>query len=182
MEDDAVLSASLPQFLKTLEAEKPPVDLLRLETDLNGQRLMPRSDAVIAGVEIRQSWSWAAGSAAYLVSRQAAKTIVDSQELLRRQADAALFNPYIALGQRLRMRHCVPALAVQDDRLDARRRDSDIAKARAQHKAPPPLPWPIRTFRTIAGICETEIVHGSQRQFHTIFGGARKVPVPFSAD
>ena len=182
LEDDAVLSGSLPKFLDAFTAEKPNVDLLRLETDLNGQRLMPNPDAVIDGVEIRQSWSWAAGSAAYVVSHEAARTIVDSKELLRLQVDGALFNPYTALGRRLTMRHCLPGLAVQDDRLDTQRRDSDIATARAQHKAPIPLSWPVRTFRAISGICETEILQGSQRQFHTLFGGARKIPVPFRAD
>jgi len=182
LEDDAVLSASLPGFLAALETERPRVDLLRLETDLNGQRLMPRPEAVIAGVEIRRSWSWAAGSAAYVVSRDAARIIVESGELLRLQVDGALFNPYTALGRRLVMRHCLPGLAVQDDRLDTSRKDSDIAKARAAHRAPSPLPWPIRTWRNVAGIFETEILHGSQRQFHTLFGGARKIPVPFAPD
>lgn len=182
LEDDAVLSEALPDFLKAFEAGKPAVDLLRLETDLNGQRLMPKPEAVIAGVEIRRSWSWAAGSAAYIVSRAAARIIVESEELLRLQVDGALFNPYTALGRRLTMRHCVPGLAVQDDRLDVSRRDSDIASARAAHHAPSPLPWPVRTFRTVAGIFETEVLQGSQRQFHTLFGGARKVSVPFRAE
>lgn len=182
LEDDAVLSASLPAFLRTFETQRPSVDLLRLETDLNGQRLMPKPETTINGVGISQSWSWAAGSAAYVVSRHGAKTIIDSQELLRLQVDGALFNPYEPLARRLTMRHCLPALAVQIDRLDTERRDSDIAVARTQHAQPSPLPWPKRAFRTAAGIFKTEVIYGSQRLFHTAFGGARKVPVPFSAD
>lgn len=182
LEDDAVLSESLPTFLTAFETQKPHVDLLRLETDLNGQRLMPKPETTINGIGISQSWSWAAGSAAYVVSRQGARAIIDSEELLRLQVDGALFNPYEPLARHLTMRHCLPALAVQIDRLDESRRDSDIARARAQHEQPSPLPWPQRTARTLAGIFKTEVIYGSQRLFHTAFGGARKIPVPFRAE
>lgn len=182
LEDDAVLSATLPRFIEAFEQKPPHADLLRLETDLNGQRMMPRPDATIAGIEIRQSWSWAAGTAAYIVSQDAARAILKSQDLLRLQADGALFNPYIAQGRRLTMRHCLPALAVQSDRLDATRRDSDIADARKRHEGPLPISSATRLARKLRGIVETEIIQGTQRQFHTLFGGARKIPVPFSAD
>ncbi|KKB78380.1 hypothetical protein VW35_12175 [Devosia soli] len=182
LEDDAMLSRRLPAFLEAFQKAQPPIDLLRLETDLNGQRLMPKPESTLAGIEIRRAWSWAAGSAAYVVTRDAARTIVDSHDLLRLQVDGALFNPYTALGRRLVMRHCLPGLAVQDDRLDASRKDSDIAMARAAHAAPRPLPLPTRAWRTVSGIFETEILQGSQRQFHTLFGGARKIPVPFAAE
>lgn len=182
LEDDVVLSASLPRFLSALAGTRVTWDILRLETYLDGQRLMPVSDAVIDGIAIRQSWSWCAGAAAYIVSRKAAGTILQSGEFLRLQTDGALFNPYESLSRQLTVRHCFPGLAVQLDRIKAGRDDSDLSAARRLHEQPIPLPWMQRTIRKLAGIAKTEILYGSQRQFHTIFGGARKVIVPFKAD
>lgn len=182
LEDDVQMSRSLPRFLEAVDAQPGHYDILRLETYLDGQRLMPSIERTIEGIDIRRSWSWCAGAAAYLVSRHAAKKILDSGEFLRLQTDGALFNPYQSLSRLLVVRHCVPGLAVQHDRLDRNRQDSDLAEPRKQHEKPLPLPWAQRAFRKIAGIFKTEIVYGSQRQFHTIVGGARKVLVPFKAD
>lgn len=182
LEDDVLLSAALPAFLAEYAAQRRTIGILRLETDLYGQRLTPPVEAPINTISIRKSWSWAAGSAAYIVSREAARTIIESGELLRLQVDGALFNPYETLSRRIAIRHCLPALAIQIDRLDAGRQDSDIASSRAQHEAPMPLPPLQRVFRTLTGIAKTEILIGSQRLFHTIFGGARKMPVPFAGD
>lgn len=182
LEDDVRMSGALPRFLGALDAQPVRYDVLRLETYLDGQRLMPSIEQTIEGIAIRRSWSWCAGAAAYIVSRQAARTILDSGEFLRLQTDGALFNPYESLSRQLVVRHCFPGLAVQLDRLDGNRKDSDLAAARKRHEEPVPLPWPKRTFRKIAGILKTEIIFGSQRQFHTIIGGARKVLVPFRTD
>lgn len=182
LEDDVVLSPSLPGFLTALEKTYPTWDILRLETYLDGQRLMPIPDSQIAGISVRRSWSWCAGAAAYILSKKAARAILESGEFLRLQTDGALFNPYESLSRRLTVRHCFPGLAVQSDRIDAERNDSDLAAARKRHEEPIPLPWPQRTFRKLAGVAKTEILYGSQRQFHTIFGRARKVMVPFKAD
>lgn len=182
LEDDVRLSLSLPGFLEALNGRPTSYDVLRLETYLDGQRLIPTVDETIEGISIRRSWSWCAGAAAYIVSRKAARTIVDSGEFLRLQTDGALFNPYQSLSRVLVVRHCVPGLAVQLDRLDHNRNDSDLAVARLRHQEPIPLPWAQRTFRKVARIFRTEILYGSQRQYHTIVGGARKVLVPFKAD
>lgn len=182
LEDDVMLSPSLREFLSKLTEYSASWDILRLETYLDGQRFMPEADDEIGGISIRRSWSWCAGAAAYIVSRKAARAIIDSKEFLRLQTDGALFNPYESLSRRLAVRHCFPGLAVQLDRIDTDRRDSDLAAARKRHEEPIPLPWPQRTWRKVAGILKTEILYGAQRQFHTLFGGARKVMVPFKAD
>lgn len=178
LEDDAKLSASLPDFLKQYKAQAAPYDVLRVETYLDRQRLAPQSEPSIGTVAVRQSWSWCAGTAAYIVTRNAARHILESGEFLRLQTDGALFNPYERLSRKLAIRHCVPGLAVQMDRLDPTQRDSDIQQGRK----PLPISLVQRIYRTVGGIAKTELLWGAQRQFHTVFGGARKVFVPFRAD
>lgn len=182
LEDDVRLSASLPNFLEAVDNAPTQQDILRIETYLDRQRLMPLPETSILDVHIFRAWSWCAGAAGYIVNRHAAQVILESKEFLRLQTDGAMFNPYEPLSRVLTVRHCVPGLAVQLDRLDATRRDSDLHMARQRHKQPRPIPQPQRLIRTLAGVAKTEILWGSQRQFHTLFGGARKVFVPFKAD
>jgi GR25 family glycosyltransferase involved in LPS biosynthesis len=140
-----------------------------------------KPDNHVDGIQIIKSWSWSAGAAAYVVSRRAATEIIASPWTRTVQVDRVLFNPYEGFGKSLKMRHCLPGLAVQADRVDQTINDSDLAVGRAsREQAVSNRAW--RVAKKLRGFVETDIIIGPQRMFHTYVGGARKQIVPFAAE
>ncbi len=179
LEDDAVLSPRLPGFLNTFQHAPPPIDIVRLETFLDVQRLAPAADYVVDGVELRRSWTWAAGAAAYIVNRRAAAHVLDSIWPRLDVIDRPLFNPYEPVGRALRVRHCVPGLAIQMDRLQPGKSDSDLQASRLARDSMRQLSPATRLWYHLRKVFQNEVIIGPQR---TIRGwlGARKTVVPFA--
>lgn len=179
LEDDAVLSPRLPAFLAAFAAAPPAVDLVRLETFLDVQRLAPKADHQIAGIDLKRSWTWAAGAAAYIVNRRAAEEVLASIWPQQDVIDRPLFNPYEPVGRALRVRHCVPGLAIQMDRLTPEQSDSDLQASRLAREGMRRLSPVTRLWYHLRKTYQNEIIIGPQRTIHGWLG-AKKSIVPFA--
>jgi len=111
LEDDAILSRSLTMFLKAFEGAAPSVDVLKLDSQNDGCRVVGRQDDRIDGVFLREIVSPRASAAAYLVSRKAAQEIADHRDILRAPIDLTLYHPISRVVRGLRVRHAEPGLA-----------------------------------------------------------------------
>jgi glycosyl transferase family 25 len=180
LEDDAILSERLPAFLADFEKAEPAIGIARIETFLDGQRLDPKPHSVIGGIELKRSRSWAAGAAAYVVNRQAAEFVIAHPWSRIDVIDRPLFNPYEPIGRYLTVLHCVPGLAIQEDRLYPERRSSDLQAARAARNNLVRIKPVTRAWYWLRRTFHTEVFIGSQRMFHTYLRGAKKVVVPFA--
>lgn len=184
-EDDVVLSPALPAFLA--EAERTPSlpHLVRLETDNKGVRLSPRGEGHIGAFALRRAFSPTSGAAGYLVSRAGAQAILDSRRVMQVPIDHALFNPYERLARALSMRHLVPALCAQWDRIgdanpELSRSDLEggrALKSEAAHRYP--MSW---WLQSTAAFLDRELLVGPQQLFNRLRRGTSKRIVPFRAD
>ncbi|MEO6394500.1 MAG: glycosyltransferase family 25 protein [Devosia sp.] len=184
LEDDAVLSARLPQFLTQFEAEPAGIDLLRLETRHENLRLLPDARPAIEGVQFYTSHSWASGSAGYIVSRRAAERIAASRLTRLHASDRFLFNPYLPLLRHLVTRQANPALVIQADQLKSGHGPklvSQLADRHIKRSAQAPFYWRRRPAR-IANWIRRDIIVAAQKAWHQYVRGAKKTPVPFAPD
>lgn len=117
-EDDAILAPSLPALLEQFEQTAPKVDILRLETNKTRMRLLPRGDTKIGEFAMHRLFSTGGAAAGYVISRKGAERVLAGEEVLFDLTDQALFNPYAPLARDLTVRQLVPALVIQEDRLD----------------------------------------------------------------
>lgn len=115
LEDDAILSTGLAEFLDHFERAAPDMDLVHLETDQAPWRLAPRPDTMLAGVSLYRAFNTLRGTAGYIVSRRAAEHILASDQLLKCMTDQALFNPFERPGRDLVVRQADPALVIQEE-------------------------------------------------------------------
>lgn len=146
LEDDTVLSAALPAFLREL----PPLefDLIRIEAatrPLLSTACIPGIS--VAGVSLRRFRSTGWGSAGYIVTANAAQRLIKSPNLFDRPTDSVLFCPIELPASEYRLAQTDPALCIQLKELqqpvgeDLRRSDIRVflraksAKARASRLA-----------------------------------------------
>jgi len=180
LEDDVVLSERLPAVLSALEDSRPPFDILRVETVIQSQRMLPSSAGTLVGVEILRTFSWPGGSAGYIISRAAAKTVIDSGELQHKAADQALLDPYEPLARRLSLRQCNPGLVVQTDRLKSAEvpdMGSDITHG-SRDDAERPYFWRRLPFVVVRWV-RRDIIVGAQKAWFQYVRGAKKQFIPF---
>ena len=184
-EDDVTLSPSLATFLEGFDAAPPPTDLVKIETFDEPLRLAPGDDGRVGPVALRRAHSWSAGSAGYLVTRQAAEIIVGSEAFRQTQVDRALFNPYEPLARRISMRHADPGLCIQENRLPGfvTRGSGSGLEADRQSRAAVErrLFWP-RLRYSLVHWADRELRIGPQKLWHQTVGGARKQRIAFKAD
>jgi glycosyl transferase family 25 len=184
-EDDVLLSKSLPTFLDAVEAATPAIDILRLETFLDPIRLVDHNDPPIAGHAIRRALSFTGGTAGYVVSRRAAQMLLEEKDILFKQADRVMFNPYERLHHRLVMRHVVPALCVQLDRLPENHGStfqSHLAPSRAA-RVEAERPYRLaRLGHVIVDILRYEVLGGIRKTAEQLLRRVEKQLVPFKSD
>lgn len=112
-EDDAVLSDSLPQFLKSYVSSAGfGYELLRLD-HAPRVRLFPAVATSPQGSAIHEFRSTLAGTAGYLLSRSAAGRLLDYPGWGETQFDLALYDPFQAPGNLVSRALVNPALVVQ---------------------------------------------------------------------
>ena len=116
LEDDAVLSARLPQLLRIVDAGGVTADMVRVES--GGTIFATSPQPIGAGLSLFKCFTATAGSAAYVVSRHAAEVLVAGKWLRRQFADVALFDPGQPVMRRLDVRQLGPGLAIQQWRID----------------------------------------------------------------
>jgi len=179
LEDDVVLSRRVPDFLAAFETAPPPIDIVRLETFLDVQRLAPRADHLIGTIELKRSRTWAAGAAAYIVNRRAAAHVLESIWPQLDVIDRPLFNPYEPVGRHLSVRHCMPGLAIQMHRLQPGHSDSDLQASRLARESMRRLSPLTRLWYHLRKTFQNEVIIGPQRTIHGWLG-AKKTIVPFA--
>jgi len=111
LEDDAILSATLPRFLAALgEAD----DVVRLETwpfityPFDGEIEPIFPDELILRACLRRD----AGAAGYILSRRAALALLASKDFHTTLVDGLIFDPH-GIGRLLRVRYVDPGLCIQ---------------------------------------------------------------------
>lgn len=113
LEDDAVLSASLPAFLTAFAAAPPRAAIVRIEAAAHANLTLWRSDLTIGGVRLHRYIGYDIGSAGYLISAGAARVVLASPEPRRRDIDVAMFNDLSPLARQLKPLQANPALCIQ---------------------------------------------------------------------
>ena len=113
VEDDAVISTDLPAFLDVFEASPPDAMLVRIETAVHAHLTVSRSFETVLGYRLHRFTGWALGGAGYLISRDGARRVLESEESRRSDIDVALFNDARPLARILKPLQAVPALCTQ---------------------------------------------------------------------
>jgi GR25 family glycosyltransferase involved in LPS biosynthesis len=118
LEDDAILSASLPRFLEAMEAPGLDLPLVRLETINLETRVLPPDYQVLPDIALRPAITRDSGACGYILSRDAARQLLERPEMKTTLVDGVLFNPFIAIARGLDVHYADPALAIQLDRFE----------------------------------------------------------------
>lgn len=186
-EDDAILSAALPELLEAFAAAPGAIDVLRLETDNGPLRLRPAPEARLGAFGIYQLYNAGGGAAAYVVSRRAAQRILDGTEILASLTDQALFNPQAPISRSLIVRQLVPALAIQEDRvapLEQRNRlqSSDLEPLRRDRDALDGVNFWRRARYNAYDFWQREIVDGMRKLWNRYALGVTKTDIPFRSE
>jgi glycosyl transferase, family 25 len=116
LEDDAVLSKSVPTFLDAFGAESVTgVELVRLEGRPGAIYTLPARHRFASGHALVPFRSTLVGSAAYLISRRGASILAARDDLFHQPMDFALFRPVFGPGGAVRSVQVEPALCRQLD-------------------------------------------------------------------
>lgn len=179
LEDDIVLSPSLPGLLAALENTERSIDLLRLETFGNPQQLSTMPLEKLGGYGLHTMHGWAWGAAAYVVSREAARRLCEHPRTLAGVIDRVLYRPNHTHIEPLVRRQLVPALAIQDDRLPGKiwGGDSDLKATRSTMSE-----RRLGISQSIATFIENEIRVGLVSTIHRLLGRSAKRDVPFQEE
>lgn len=186
-EDDAILSPRLAEFLAAFEAQPPAVDLVRLETDNGRLRLLPEPHLRIGVFGLYRLFVSGGGSAAYVISRHGAEQALAGDLIMADLTDQALFNPNGPLAKRIVVRQLVPALAIQEDRVEiADRRNrvvsSDLEALRRSRGQSDGQNFWRRWLYNFYDLVERDIVGALRKLQNRVLLGVTKVDVPFVGD
>lgn len=114
LEDDVMLSPSLPRFLAEVERADLQTPLIRIETiGSELRKVRPVERQILPDIAIRECLTRDAGSAGYILTKEAAAVLIESPQINRLLMDALLFSPFTALSQRLGVRYADPGLCIQ---------------------------------------------------------------------
>ena len=148
LEDDAVLSRSLPKLLAAIDRDEKSPSVLRIETLAREPRRMgPVEREILPGVGLRRCYTRDAGTGGYILTRQAATLLIGRPELNTELIDAVLFNPFTPLAKSLDVLYCDPALSIQQSVLgeEGPEARSDLESSRdekyRERKKRPMLKW-----------------------------------------
>jgi len=137
LEDDVILSASLPRFLVAVATQKPSLDVIRIETWPAGPKRYRSADYwALPEIGLRECLSWDAGAAGYILERDAALRLIDEPDLHTSLVDTMLFNPFGRVGRSLAVRQTDPGLCIQLMRSEpqASLASSDLAKGIVEYR------------------------------------------------
>lgn len=114
LEDDAILSDSLPRFLDALSAAGSLPSVIRIEKSWQRSRYYGPVEAwVLPDVGLRKCVSHDVGSAGYIMTLDAAKWLRLEPSFNRQLVDGFLFAPFSRVGRRLNVLQTDPALCMQ---------------------------------------------------------------------
>jgi glycosyl transferase, family 25 len=178
LEDDALLSTRLPEFLEAFDRDPPSGDVIRLETSLKGVRTK-KVERTVAGIAIFRPYSWEAGAAGYIVNRKAASLVAASREVRQGLPDDQILHPFGPFRRELHRLQTIPGLCIQTHLAGTAgipNLGSDLnTVAGLSHTDQSHL---ARARRQTVLLFRREILMGGQQAFHQLLG-ARKRPIPF---
>lgn len=137
LEDDAVLSRSLPKFLEAVDNGQPEFSLIRIEQfQRKPRRFGPVELRITQDFNLRRAYFRDAGTAGYVVSKRTAARLLNEKSFHREQIDAFLFNPHNPFGRSLGVLYTEPALCIQLDTQESQmpERATDINQSVAEHR------------------------------------------------
>lgn len=181
LEDDLVLSPRLPAFLKQVEADPIPFDLLRVETCEKRIRVLP-AEAPVGDVEIVRFIGYDSGAGGYLVSRRGAERVLAAEDARLRPIDQALFDSEAPMARRLVVRQTVPGLCIQSKERGAAMTalESDIGNGDARPVIEAQWAWRHRLSRLSRALHRDTITAAKKQWFQRVSGG-RLLCIPFAA-
>lgn len=122
LEDDALLSGSLPAFLADLD--DVAFDLLRFERSSRKIRVLRALREVGPGIALRPFRSTLSGRSGYIIGERAARRMLDNPSVHALGGDRALYDG--GKSQGLVRYHTDPALCIQYGNIDAEKRAQGI--------------------------------------------------------
>lgn len=113
-EDDVHFADDAATMLSRHDWIPPNADLVKVETMLLKTRIGRRTLGAASRFRLARLFSLHTGSAGYILSRQAAKSLLETTADLTGPVDHALFDPHFPSSKALTIYQLVPALCVQD--------------------------------------------------------------------
>jgi glycosyl transferase family 25 len=113
LEDDVKLSTGLPDFLSNLKEINADYPIVRIETLGLPARISNVPVHVASDAVLRRSYHHDAGSAGYIITKQAAAVLAEAPEARTTLVDGLLFNPFGRLGGFLKVHYADPGLCIQ---------------------------------------------------------------------
>lgn len=120
LEDDVMLAPGFGSFVRNLASLPVDADVVKLETWGTRAHVSRDSQIISKNLELRRLYSSHIGAAAYLISRQAVKTMLKNCEHDRYAVDVMLFGSQGYALNNLNVYQIWPALAVQPKRIRGR--------------------------------------------------------------
>lgn len=153
MEDDALLSASLPGFLADLD--DVTFDLLRFERSSRRIRLLPAVKVVGPAIALRPFRSTLSGRSGYMIGERAARKLLEDRDAHAIAGDRALYDGM--KHKDLVRLHTDPALCIQFHNVSADGRAGGIGRSdlnATKHRHLFRQRHPVRHFltRTVPGL------------------------------
>jgi glycosyl transferase family 25 len=115
LEDDIHMAPDLPGFLSGWDWIPDGADVVKLETSCDHVFVESTHRAIHAGHRLTRLQSTHPGTAAYIISSQAARTALERTAGIARPVDAALFELPDGAARGLVVYQADPALCIQDD-------------------------------------------------------------------
>lgn len=180
LEDDAVLSRALPNFLDAFVAAGVggivKIDVVEHRLRLSDPRL------VLAGrFEFRRLFSKTYSACGYLLDRAAAVRLLDHRDiLLRRPVDWAIFDPYSRPGNTLSILQVIPALVTSLDKLPDR--SHPAARTDILGRAYERRPGTVERLERLPALLAEEVRSGLAKFVQDYVWRIGKHEVPFARD
>jgi GR25 family glycosyltransferase involved in LPS biosynthesis len=177
LEDDAVLSASLPSFLREFEASPPDTLIVRIEAATKAHLTLSRQIATVAGVTLHRFMGWDIGAAGYIVSDAGGRIVRAEPDIKMHDIDVAMFHDIIPLSRRLRPLQTSEGLCIQAGYLanhSASLAESDLRGSRRMVRLPP--------WSSLAKVFDRDVIQASRKAWLRFVLGGTRMRVPFKAD
>ena len=176
LEDDVILAPGLPALLTE---PMPDCDILRLETFVIPQHLGATPEGRMAQGALFAIHGWCWGTAAYVISRRGAWTLLADTAALSTPFDQTIFNRYRGPGAHLQSWQLVPALAIQSHHRDHVPAVSDIGQVTPAPSGKSPFREKLHGFLRW---WETEIAMGLPKSLNLALKRTTRGIVPFAGD
>lgn len=153
LEDDLRVSPDLPRLLASPDWIPADADAVRLEANRTMRLRRPRPIAVAPGRRLFTAVSGTTGSGAYILSRSAARRLIQAPAEMQSSVDEFLFKPKMsAVARALRRYQVVPAVCVQVGLVEGRegalksliRKRNTFGRGYRERSNPFLRLWPIR--------------------------------------